>query len=785
MKPLRALAVLLACAATVLLLAVTLPDTDRSDRVDAWWVYFTPGAAASDAAPPLSDVTLVNRARMGIGTFADDHPLPDSLSDVVRRAGGRIRHTSRWLRAISADMDAVAVRRLASHPAVAQVVPVRGLRIASAHTAVPATFAQSADSSFYGPNWPAIQNLGVPTAHLLGFTGRGVRIAILDTGFERAHEALSTRQVVATRDFLEGDTDVSDPAGVASRHGTQVWSILGGFRTGMVVGPAYEAQFILARVDAEPGDTRADEDRWVAALEWAEAQGARVVNSSIVFRWDFTDREPYPYEQMDGNTTAPTRAADAAVRRGVAVVTAMGNNGPASGSLSAPADADSVIAVGAVTALGAPASFPGGATARGPASDGRTKPEVSARGVGLTGATAPGTAAYATNLSGTSYSTALMSGVAAAFVQAWPEFNPLAVRRALVRAGRRADGPDNAVGAGVPDLAGAILFPEGIATSGIATIDLDDALTTIAPTFSWSAPVVASSLRPVVYRVEVARDPVFEQIILTDTVREAFSLRTRVPLRPALALWWRVVATGALGVRRTTAVSGPFSVPGWVRLLSPSPNTVVFVDSAQPTLRWAPLEAPPPIGPFTYEVQVLAAESGQLAQPAIRDVSTSSVRVPQPLAANVAYRWRVIARTPSGVADTVTSASPFVVTSETRPPATLLYQNFPNPFPTASARETRIWFDLAEDSPIELSVFDTRARLVRRLVPADPSCGTVTLEAGQYGRLDGGMPADPCVETIWDGTDEQGRAVPRGVYVLRLRAAGREEYRQIVFLGNS
>ncbi len=160
-------------------------------------------------------------------------------------------------------------------------------------------------------------------------------------------------------------------------------------------------------------------------------------------------------------------------------------------------------------------------------------------------------------------------------------------------------------------------------------------------------------------------------------------------------------------------------------------------------------------------------------------LSTSSVRVAQPLNYNVSYRWRVIARTQSGMADTVASAAPFVVTSTGQPPATLLYQNFPNPFPRSDLGEgvTHIWFDLAEPSAVELSVHDLTGRLVRRLIPA-PGCGPVTLEPGLYGR---GGEADPCILTTWDGGDADGVRVPAGIYIIRLEAAGEVQYRRALF----
>ncbi len=789
MRPAGA-AVLFAVAALLIVLASrgSAPDGQPDSP---HWVFFDPVAAAGTSAPALSPEALQNRARLGIPLVASDLPLPDSLFGIIVREGGRVRHASRWLRAISVEADASSLSRIATHPAVRALRPVAHLTRARAVTATTSVADESSlaqtDSAFYGRNWHALRELRIPTLHVLGFTGRGVRVAILDTGFEIGHEAFAGRSIVRARDFVEGDSDVTDPPGsgtLQSRHGTQVWSLLGGFRPGTIVGPAYEAQFILAKVDAEPGDTRADEDRWVAGVEWADSLGARVITSSVVFRADFTDRPPIPFSDLDGNTTITTRMADEAARRGIVVVTAIGNDGPGTGTLSAPADADSVIAVGAIDALGQAATFAGGgASARGPTSNGRAKPEMSARGVGMFAASTPGSSAYETALAGTSFSTPLIAGSVAAFIQAWPELSPVAVRRALLLAGSRPVGSNNDVGVGVPDVASAILFPDGIRTSGVATIDLDQRLTTIAPRFSWAAPLIQSALRPLVYRVDIATDPVFNRVIYSDTVREAFSLSTRLPLRPAQALWWRVVATASLGVQRASEVSGPISMPNWVRLVSPAPNQVTFVDSAQPRLTWAPLEAPPPVGPFTYDVQVLSAETGQPVQPTIQNLSTASLRVPRPLAPNIAYRWRVIARTPSGAADTVESASPFVVTSTARPPTTLLHQNFPNPFPATGGISTRIWFDLANQTTVELAVFDLRGRLVRRLVPAEPSCGTVSLDAGQYGRVLAGATPDPCVLTTWDGTDTNGASVSRGIYVLRLRADGREEFRRIVFLG--
>jgi len=93
--------------------------------------------------------------------------------------------------------------------------------------------------------------------------------------------------------------------------------------------------------------------------------------------------------------------------------------------------------------------------------------------------------------------------------------------------------------------------------------------------------------------------------------------------------------------------------------------------------------------------------------------------------------------------------------------------------------ETRIWFDLAHASTVELAVYDIRGRLVRRLIPGR-GCGELEMEPGLYGREDGGE-ADPCMSFSWNGLDDGGREVEGGVYLLRLRAGAVVDVRRVVF----
>jgi hypothetical protein len=117
------------------------------------------------------------------------------------------------------------------------------------------------------------------------------------------------------------------------------------------------------------------------------------------------------------------------------------------------------------------------------------------------------------------------------------------------------------------------------------------------------------------------------------------------------------------------------------------------------------------------------------------------------------------------------------------PRTTTLYQNFPNPFPAAGSLTTCVWFDLARTSDVQVQVLDIRGNVVRTLIPSAAVAGRQP--AGRYGRATGNVPDGfGCDERFtWDGAASDGRTVPAGVYLLRMRADGTEVTRRMLFLG--
>ncbi len=129
---------------------------------------------------------------------------------------------------------------------------------------------------------------------------------------------------------------------------------------------------------------------------------------------------------------------------------------------------------------------------------------------------------------------------------------------------------------------------------------------------------------------------------------------------------------------------------------------------------------------------------------------------------------------------TVTSPSTFTIASAEQPTVTLFYQNFPNPFPSERSPDTCFWFDLGRRSQVRLTIYDIRLREVKNIVPGALSAN---LPAGAYGRQGDATQSGCDTRLLWDGTDDRGRTVPRGVYLARFEADGFSDTKKVLFLG--
>jgi hypothetical protein len=317
----------------------------------------------------------------------------------------------------------------------------------------------------------------------------------------------------------------------------------------------------------------------------------------------------------------------------------------------------------------------------------------------------------------------------------------------------------------------------------VELLGLDDhVIPTITPTITIRATLQPGDSPPVALGVRASTSPLaLGQIVLDTSVAASDSAQIRLmkPLPSGATLYFRSYARTADGTIIQSAPSPPRLVPRWLTLVSPNAPNGAILEDQTPRFVWSSARVGNPPGPWTYEFSVVHTAGG----PPIFSTTTTdtSLTFPFLLDFNTSYRWAVTASLQDQSTQRVTSTSSFVVIDETLPRVTLLYQTFPNPFPSLTADFACIWFDLAESASVTLDVLDIRTNLVTRIFPR-PGGSTAPLAPGKYGRAVNS--ASLCSgDFTWDGTDQRGRSVIPGLYLLRMRTGGREFVRRMLFEG--
>ncbi len=412
-------------------------------------------AAFRRAEEMLSPRALTRRAKVlpkNALIESTDLDLYQPYLDELARLGLQPVVRSRWLNAVSVAASREQIQAVQKLPFVAASQTVARLRIPPNHktSSPPAPLQKNQARRFaYGSSLAQMEQTGAINLHDASITGRGVLVGMLDSGFRwQDHEAFDRLAVIAEFDFVKNDNvtrhEPGDPA-AQDEHGTETLSTIAGFKQGELIGPAFDAQYLLAKTENTASETHAEEDFWVAAMEWMEARGVEVTSTSLGYSTFDAGQVSYTPEQMDGKTAIITIAAEIAASKGIIVVNSAGNEGDNVWRIiTAPADGPSVIAVGAVSANGALVGF----SSRGPTADGRIKPDVMAMGSGVRTAAFSSKAEY--NFSGgTSFSCPLVAGVAAQILSAHPEVTPQQMLNTLRNTATRAQTPDNDFGFGI------------------------------------------------------------------------------------------------------------------------------------------------------------------------------------------------------------------------------------------------------------------------------------------------------------------------------------------------
>ena len=417
----------------------------------------------------LSAKAIQRRTKQKISIDSSDLPISRTYLDSIASVPNvTLRNQSKWLNQILIiTSDANAIIKINSFPfvrAATAIAPVArpsdeiiskkkdetyelGNEILS--QANGATHLNGINDIQYGGSFNQIHIHEGEYLHNLGFTGDGITIAMLDAGYQSyltnpAFDSLRLQgHILGTWDYVADEASVNEDF----YHGAYCLSIIAANRPGIIVGSAPHASFWLLRTEDVNSEYPVEEQNWAAAAEFADSAGTDMISTSLGYNIFDNPIYNHTYPDRNGNTTIITRAADLAAHKGILVTVSAGNDGGRADDykyVSCPADADSVLTIGATNGTGTVAAF----SCWGPNSAGKVKPNVVSVGQGTILANAAGNAVGG---NGTSYSNPNMAGLVACLWEAFPEFTNMEIIDAVQKSSDHYTNPDGRYGYGIPN----------------------------------------------------------------------------------------------------------------------------------------------------------------------------------------------------------------------------------------------------------------------------------------------------------------------------------------------
>lgn len=408
----------------------------------------------------LSQRAVERRTKYNIPVDSTDLPVIDRYVDSVRLSGSvTILGRLRWMNAVLIQTsDAAALNKINSFSFVKRRDSIAYRSSSSTlfkkrtETITPVlqqrTSKLAADVFNYGQSSAQVKMHAGEFLHNIGAKGQGMRMAFLDAGYfgylnnPFFDSARLQNRILSTYDFVMNEPSVQED----DAHGMACFSIVAGNIPGSFVGTAPYASYYLLRTEDAPTEQIIEEYNWGLAAEYADSAGVDVISSSLGYNTFDAPAYNHSYADMNGNSTIITRYADLAAKKGMLVVTSAGNEGNKSWKyITAPADGDSVLSVGAVNSDSLIAPF----SSFGPTSNGRIKPDVVSLGQGTFLSTNTGQVGIG---SGTSFSGPNMAGLATCLWQLFPEVNNYWIIETLRKSSDRFSSPHEQYGYGLPDL---------------------------------------------------------------------------------------------------------------------------------------------------------------------------------------------------------------------------------------------------------------------------------------------------------------------------------------------
>ena len=400
----------------------------------------------------LGPEALALRAERGIAIDSLDYAVCPAYLDSLRAKGARICHTSRWFNGATVYCHKPERDAILQLPFVKHMELTRGIEewlddINNQQKKRGRIF-QPQDGEL--PDYrPQLELFNLPPLHDAGFKGQGVTVAVIDGGFWNlstavAFDSIRTRgQLLGTLDFAEDEVDFEAGEG---EHGAVCLGLIGG-NTDNYKGAATMAKFYAIKAEEYATETPKEADNVEAALEACDSLGVWISSISLGYSTFLEAPLDYAYSDMNGKNVRCSYAATIAARKGMLVCVAAGNTATSATWpwIASPADADSILTVGAVEYDSTAAVF----SSVGPTYDGRIKPEVCAVGDNTCLISANSGMPYVGN--GTSFATPLLAGFAACLWSALPHESNMEIRERIIRSCHQYATPDTIRGYGIPD----------------------------------------------------------------------------------------------------------------------------------------------------------------------------------------------------------------------------------------------------------------------------------------------------------------------------------------------
>lgn len=428
-------------------------------------------ALAEDQLP----IHRESRALRGIQTDSLDYPIRQDYVNILRALDGiRIKFPLRWLNGVVVEVakrndsllfnqcEFVTSQRWLGSQKIkydSRGIPEKNqtekpeLKLSAARVQAHLNYGLASAQN---------KAIGIEALHASNHLGQGVKIAVFDAGFLKADrlpafahlsdEKSENGQVVMAIDLVDDEKNVWDD----DDHGLHVLSCLAGWDPGRMIGTAPFADYYLFRTENARSEYVIEEYYWMRAAEMADSLGIDIINSSLGYN-EFDAKEMnYTPQQLDGKHSIIAKAAEIAVKKGMMVVNAAGNEGNKRWKkLITPADAHGVLSVGSVDIHQNTSSF----SSMGPTADGRIKPDVVAQGSSTAIASSFGSY-YQGN--GTSYACPIVCGAMACLKQKYPQLSPSDGLSLIRYSSNHNERPDTLQGWGLPNMEVADFFARQI-----------------------------------------------------------------------------------------------------------------------------------------------------------------------------------------------------------------------------------------------------------------------------------------------------------------------------------